>query len=150
MEVELVGADFVGNELQRCGLLLGASGESAPPCPALCWPTCDMCAALCDPLGVRMQVEDRLAGGVGREVGGWAGLELGVGAGAVVFWEVLGSRGRRGGGFCLRLRRVCMQAFAHVFLPAFVPCESLCVARLLSAFSLLCWREPVRACVLDI
>ena len=84
MEVELVGADFVGNELQRCGLLLGASGESAPPCPALRWPTCGMRAALCDPLGVRMQVEDRLAGGVGREVGGWAGLELGVGAGAGV------------------------------------------------------------------
>ena len=57
MEVELAGADFVGNELQRCGLLLGASGESAPPCPALRWPTRDIFAVICDLRAVRMQAE---------------------------------------------------------------------------------------------
>ena len=42
--------------------------------------------------------------GVGREVGGWAGLELRVGAGAGVFWEMMGSKGRRVGRYFVGVR----------------------------------------------
>ena len=47
-EVEQAGADCFANELQRCGLLLGASGESVPPCPALGWPACKTRVEICD------------------------------------------------------------------------------------------------------
>ena len=57
MEVELASAEFVGNVLQRCRLMPGDDGEPAPPCPALGWPACDISSDICDPLGVRMQVE---------------------------------------------------------------------------------------------
>ena len=53
--------DALKDMLQRCGLTPGANGEPAPPCPAFGWPACDVCADICDPLGVRMQVKDHLA-----------------------------------------------------------------------------------------
>ena len=75
-----------------------------------------------------------------REVGGWAGLELGVGAGVGVFWEVLGSRGRRGGVviyvfvasacrplrmcFCIHLCRVKACAW-RVCCPRFCCCDGV-------------------------
>ena len=78
--------------------------------------------------------------GVGRLVGWWAGLELGVGAGAVLFWGVLGSRWRRGGGlfasslrlhaglcthvFCIRLYRAKVCAW-HVCCVLFRACHGL-------------------------
>ena len=61
MEVELVSAEIDGNELQRCGPMLGVSGEPPAPCLALHWPARDILAVICDRLAVRMQEKDRLA-----------------------------------------------------------------------------------------
>ena len=75
MEVELVSAEIDGNELQRCGPMLGVSGEPPAPCLALHWPARDILAVICDLRGVRMQEErsSGIWGWVGRWVGkqGW-------------------------------------------------------------------------------